>query len=493
MRAGLVESCDDRELLGFGLWPRQRELLAACEAGPRMHVWALGRRSGKTTLGAIIGLWDCLLRPQLSGMVRPGERRHAVAVATNLRQARLFVSAAVSIVERSPLLAGLVESVTDDEILFVNGTALSAFPCTSRGARGWPISLLLLDEAAHMLDSEGNQAAEPMWRSLVPSTAQFGDAARVIVASTPWGTDGLFAELHAKADSGELEDAKAQHATSAEMNPTLDPSFLSREHARDPEGFRSEYLAEFVGSGGAFLDPDRIAEAVSDRGELEPAQATGWCAGLDPAFSSDPFGLALVARAPSDPARLMLGLARSWQPSKRKAVAFEERREREDAVLAEVAEVCLRYRARVVTDQYAAPAVVDYLRRRGLNVRSVPMTATSKTEAFGELRARLNAGSLDLYPHADLLAELRRLRTRYAAGASSVVNPRVGGSHGDIAQALALAVSVHRGGGSSQPPSVGFERTNLRTQLGEFRSPHSSAPREVMDAIYGGLSYESEF
>jgi hypothetical protein len=30
-------------------------------------------------------------------------------------------------------------------------------------------------------------------------------------------------------------------------------------------------------------------------------------------------------------------------------------------------------------------------------------------------------------------------QTRYAAGVSTVVNPRVGGSHGDLAQALALA------------------------------------------------------
>ncbi len=99
-----------------------------------------------------------------------------------------------------------------------------------------------------------------------------------------------------------------------------------------------------------------------------------------------------------------------------------------------------------MTDQYAAPQIVTYLRRRGLQVRTVPMTAASKTAAFGELRARLNAGTLDLYQHPDLLAELGRLRTRYSAGAASVVNPRVGGSHGDLAQAASLAVHEFRYG-----------------------------------------------
>ena len=463
--AGLLEACDDSALLGFPLWPRQRELLAAVETGLRLHVWALGRRSGKTTLAALVALWDCLLRPDLDERVRPGERRHAVAVATSLRQARLFVRAARSIVERSPLLAELVESVTDDEIVFATETALSAFPCTSRGARGWPILTLLMDEAAHFVDTEGNSAAESVWRALVPATAQFGDAARIIVSSTPFGQEGLFASLFQQAAAGELDDAHAEHATTADVNPTITAGFLEQERARDPDGFRSEYLAEFVGGGAAFLDPERITDAVTERGELAPEHAVGWVAGLDPAFSSDPFGLALVGRDRHDRERLVLGLAQAWKPSRRKPGSFEERRAVEDAVLSEVAAVCQRYQARVVTDQYAAPAIVEYLRRRGLSVRTVPMTAKSKTEAFGELRARLNSRALELYEHPDLLAELRRLRTRFTAGAASVVNPRVGGSHGDLAQALALAVWEQRHSGHSSSATFGLADRSALEEL----------------------------
>ena len=139
----------------------------------------------------------------------------------------------------------------------------------------------------------------------------------------------------------------------------------------------------------------------------------------------------------------MLGVARAWRPSREKPTSFEERRAVEDSVICEVAAVCQRYRAAVVTDQYCAPQVVEALTRFGLAVSTRPMTASSKTEAFGELRARLAAGSLELYEQPDLLAELRRLRTRFTAGNASVVNPRVGGSHGDMAQALALAVVEH--------------------------------------------------
>jgi len=444
-RVGLVESCADGQLFNFPLWPRQRELLAAAEEGPRVHVWALGRRSGKTTLAAITCLHNALFRPDLDQRVRAGERRYAVGVATNLSQSRLLVNQARVIVERSPLLAPLLKSATEDELSFElpSGarTAVRAFPCSSRGGRGWPISCLVMDETAHFLtETEGFQTAERVWEALVPSTAQFGDGGLVIVSSTPYGQDGLFAQLYQQASSGELPDARALHASTAQVNPTIDAAFLEREEARDPDSFRSEYLAEFTGSGGAYLDFDRFT--VADRGEIAPDDATNWVAALDPAFSSDPFGLALVGR-PKDPkehGRLLLGLAHAWLPPKKKGASFEERRAIEDQLLDGVAEVCKRYRARVVTDQFAAKAVVERLQRAGLSVKTEAMTASSKTAIFSELRARLYDGSLELYEHPDLLAELRRLRTRFTAGAAAVVNPRVGRSHGDLAQACALGV-----------------------------------------------------
>ena len=451
MNVGLVEACDDPRLFAFKLWPKQRELLEQVEAsGRRMHVWALGRRSGKTTLAAIVALHTCLFRPEVASRVRPGEKFYAVAVATNLRQARLFVSAARSIVEGSELLSSQLVSATEDELVFSTGGVLTAFPCSSRGGRGWPIAALLMDEAAFFIsETEGPQTAERVFVALVPSTAQFGGAARIILASTPYGTDGLFAEMWTRASNGELEDAVASRSTSAAMNPTIDSAFFEAEQARDPEAFRSEYLAEFVGSGGAFLDPAVIEQAVADRHELLPEHASGWVAGLDPAFASDPFGLAILGRRDGG---LVLGWVQAWTPRKRwfrKAESFEERRDVEDEVLAEVADVCRRYGARCVTDQFAAAQVVDRLRTFGVSVQAVPMTATSKTQAFQELRARLHMGELELYRDEQLLVELGRLRTRYAAGSSSVINPRVGQSHGDLAQALALACYAMRGAGSA--------------------------------------------
>jgi hypothetical protein len=226
------------------------------------------------------------------------------------------------------------------------------------------------------------------------------------------------------------------------VNPTIDPGWLKREQARDPEAYKSEYEALFVGSGGAFFDAENVAAAVTLPGELRPEDGKRWVAGLDPAFSSDPFGLVLVGRDPRDERRLIVGAVRSWTPARRPA-SLEEGRQVEDALLAEVAGVVRAFGARAITDQYKASGVAERLRRYGVDVRTEAMTAPTKDAAFGFLRGRINEGGIELPEHPDLLRQLRAVRTRYAAGRSSVVLPRIGGSHCDEAQALALAVYEH--------------------------------------------------
>jgi len=274
--------------------------------------------------------------------------------------------------------------------------------------------------------------------------AQFGDEGRIVVASTPWGAEGLFADLFHRSRAGEIDGAVAHHHTTAEVNRTISPDFLRAEHERDPDTFATEYEARFVAGGGAFLDSARLAECVADRGELHRLDGLGWTAGLDPGFASDPFGLVIVGRNSPDRSRLIVATARSWKPTRR--ATFTERRAVEDSVLEEVAEVCRAYEVtHAVTDQHLAPAIRDRLSTLGVRVTTLAMTAQTKDLAYQELRASINDRSLELYDHPDLLAELRRLRTRFQAGRSSVVSARVSGSHGDLAQALAVAVWRMRG------------------------------------------------
>ncbi len=118
-------------------------------------------------------LWSCLLRPELLERLRRSERGYAVAVATNLRQARLSAQAARSIVERSPLPRSSRRSRRTRSVLERDGPC--SFRVFGRSGRGWPIFCLVMDEASHFLSETGGpQVMERVFRRLVPSTAQFG-------------------------------------------------------------------------------------------------------------------------------------------------------------------------------------------------------------------------------------------------------------------------------------------------------------------------------
>jgi hypothetical protein len=450
----LVAACDDPEVLGFPLWPAQRRVLEGVERGGRLHAWCLGRRSGKSTMAALVALHNLLLCPDLDGRVRRGERRFAVCVATNHPQARLIVQAAQSIVEGSPLLSQMVERTTEDEIAFSNSTALRAFPCSSRGGRGWPISCLILDEAAHFVDAEGYQAADRVWQGLSPSAAQFGAGSKLVVSSTPWGDSGFFFDFFSRSQSGEIADSTAVHATTQEMNPEIEVSYLEAEEARDPHAFRAEFLAEFAGSGDSYLDFSLFD--IGDHHDLPPSAGTGWIAGLDPAFASDPFGLAIVGRSLDDPAQLVIGTTRGLKPHRRQGGSFEETASVQEETLLEIVDLLEPYEVTTAyTDQHLAAGVIDRLGRSGVHTRQFSLTAQSKSAAFGELRSRLYSGQLTLPADPDLLAELRRLRTRFAAGSATVLTPRVAGSHCDRAVALAVACYAMRSsGGSGFVPEV---------------------------------------
>jgi hypothetical protein len=472
-RTRLLRACDHKDVFGVQLWPKQRKILGAIDEGPRIHVLKLGRRSGKTFMAALVMLHNLLLREDLQGMVRPGERRYAVGIATNVRQARLLVAAARSIVEASPRLASMIENLTEDEIRFTNGTALAAFPCSSRGGRGWAISCLVMDEAAWFLsETEGFQTADEVWRALAPSTAQFREEGRVILASTPAGPLGLFYDLYSRAQAGEIPEAKAHHATTAEMNPTITSEYLATEQARDPESFRSEFLGEFDGGGSAFVDFDRITIPERDT-EVSPEDlAPPVVLGCDAAFSGhDLFGICVVGRDPAERRRLVVAHIDGLRP--RRVKSFEERSAVQRELLDHVGDVCKRYCALAAIDQYASAQVEHHLNVQGVRVVKLPMSAQSKTAAYVELRQQLYTGQLDIPADPELLGDLRRLRTKIAAGSSSVVVPRVAGNHGDRGQALAIAClqQARYGAMGEESSPVGGESLGKRLERGRMGGP----------------------
>ena len=100
------------------------------------------------------------------------------------------------------------------------------------------------------------------------------------------------------------------------------------------------------------------------------------------------------------------------------------------------------------------------------------LTQTSKRDAFLELRSRLAGRTIELPNSPELLRDLRMVRSRYAAGVSSVVTPRSAESHADLAVALALAA---------------YELRHVRD--GKQAMPVAG---RIVDAVYEGFDERSD-
>jgi hypothetical protein len=444
-RVGLLEACRDPSLIGVTPWPRQAEILAQIDSGMyREIVLALGRRSGKSLMAAVVGLHDAAFR-DLTAYLRPGERRHVIVVAASREQAGVILQYVRELVAGSLLLREAVESDVEDAVTIrqpATGAivAIRTLPCSSRAGRGHAISTLICDELAFWIsEGEGPAIADRVYGSLTPSLAQFQAAGRIICISTPWGLSNLFAKLFERATSGQHPDMLAVTAPTWEMNPTLTQAFFDSERAKDPELFRGEYGAEFLASGAMFLDYERVMAAVDcDRFELPPGEVIAPIAAFDASFARDPAALAIVGRVRDVRNRLRLALVRYWRPTEGE-LGFT-------ALLEEVARICLDHGVhRIVVDQFCSVPVREFLRGRGVFAEERTMSATSKTAIFGALKSRLYSGGLELYGHAELLSELGRVEAHYGTGGGTIRLPRTGNSHCDMAMAVAMAVAEFAG------------------------------------------------
>jgi hypothetical protein len=428
---GLVDFAE--QVLGLTLYPRQAEILSQYESRAVSElVLCLGRRSGKTLLACVIGLYDALVA-SYDGLLRPGEQRYVVMVATTLEQARIALRTMRELILNSPTLAPLLVGDTTDELALTNGVVLRAIPCSARSGRGLPISCLILDEAAHMLTTEeGNQAGGRVYASMAPSVAQFGERGRIVVLSTPYAKQGLFWDLYRQAKSGEHPDMLLFEAPTWEVNPTIPQSWLDRQREKDQDLYKIEYGAQFTEGIASYLSAAAVQACVS-KGVLErpPREGASYTLALDPAYVGDAFGLVGACKVGDE--HISVDVVRSWRGSRTTPVQHA-------AVLAEVEQLAEAYNgAQVVTDQFGAEPVRQGLNELGVHVRYSPWTADTKASAFSALKQAINTRSVSLPDHPGLLRELAALEIRQTAGG----RPKIGapqGEHDDLATALAATV-----------------------------------------------------
>lgn len=204
-----------------------------------------GRQIGATQAGAALALCAALSGPgRVAAIVSPVQRQ-STEVTTRARTGAWNLG--LKLAQDSASM-----------IRFANNSRIISLPGSPRTIRGIAANLLVLDEAAFILD-ETFAAARPM------TTATDG---RTIVQSTPAGPFGPFYDMNQRPDpTWRLMVVRSEDV------PTVDRAKI--EEARrtlDPHEFRQEYEAEFgsMGGGGALFDAERIARMILPNESVSP-------------------------------------------------------------------------------------------------------------------------------------------------------------------------------------------------------------------------------
>lgn len=426
------------QLVGQALWPHQLEF---ARSDARYRVVCAGRQVGKSRGLAIIALHAAATRRNYSVLL----------VSAGEVASRRLLAECASLATSSPLLAGSVLDESKGSLTLSNGSVIRSVPPSQQQIRGWPVDLLIVDEAG-FIDTEVWRAAEPA------IIARPGS--RVILASTPWGsTEHFFRLLWQRGMRSPDEQVASWHWPSS-VSPMVDDVLLEQIREREaPHYFAREYLAEWTDDVGAFFTSVELENATKDFELVAPEDYPGGqinvVGGVDWGARHDANTLAVIGRAPQatdDRGRLRYRVM--WL-EEHYALSYDLWIDRLVEVGCLFPFVALAAETNGVGD-YPTLQLSQQLALRGRPVVvPVQTTAKLKQDGFGLVQLLMQQDRLELPAHPGLLRQLSALEfERTESGLMRIAVPdRVG--HDDLAMALCLAVLQL--GGNELPPAPSAE------------------------------------
>ncbi|MFF0706949.1 terminase large subunit domain-containing protein [Gordonia sputi] len=237
------------KLVGAPLWPHQLEMATSTA---RIRVMCAGRQVGKSRTLAVEALHKAFTQAgALVLLISAGE------VAS-----RRLLEECTALAVGSPLLSGSVVDEQKAQLTLSNGSRIVSVPASDKQIRGWPVDLLIIDEAGFV--------AEEIWRAAEPAIIA-RPGARIILSSSPWGgLEHFFRRLWQRG----LTSPDARYASfhwPSSMNPLVSADDLEAIREREPSHyFNREYLAEWTDESGAYFTTSEIDTAVADYELIEP-------------------------------------------------------------------------------------------------------------------------------------------------------------------------------------------------------------------------------
>jgi hypothetical protein len=394
----------------------------------------VGVQSGKSCIAGAVGAFEAAIRA--AATPRQGRNLFLPLVAQDLRGAQRVLFGYVRSAFEAPLLRQMIVRETADALELENGTTVAVYPCRPSAVRGIGAPLVIVDELAFFVATDGRPTDREMLRAVRGRVAATGG--RVMILSSPYGAAGALYDLHRQHYGREDALTLVWQASAPQMNPTLDPAYLERMAQDDPDAYRSEVLGEFRAGVSTFFDPEAI-DAVVARGVRERAPELGlrYVGFCDPSGGRGDAFTAAVAHLDRSSKVAVLDALRVWK------APFNP-----SAVVAEASAFLKSYGVRRTGgDRYAAEFVSEAFRANGI---AYEPSELDRSGIYLELLPLVNSAKVRLLDLPELVREFRGLeRRRGTAGRDRVDHgPR---GHDDQANAAAGALEVvgRVGGGAN--------------------------------------------
>lgn len=207
----------------------------------RFNIIVKSRQLGLSTVTAAYSLWMALFHKD----------KNILVIATKLPTAVNFIKKVKFMLNSLPPWLVITDfRDTQQSVVFSNGSEIKAIPTSEDAGRSEALSLLIVDEAAHV------RYFDEIWAGLYPTLSTGGSA---ILISTPKGVGGTYHKIYV--DSV----AKVNNFNNINLpwyvHPEHDDEWFkedSKQFAGDTKKIAQEYLCDFVSSGDTFLQNEQM-------------------------------------------------------------------------------------------------------------------------------------------------------------------------------------------------------------------------------------------
>jgi len=246
----------DRGMIDFEMFDYQEEVIKIYQEERKVIV-RLPRQMGKTTTTAGFFLWYVLFH----------DNKVCAIMANKAPTAQEILGRVKLMYENLPLWIqqGIIEW-NKRSITLENGSRILAAATSSSAIRGYSLSLVFLDEFAHV----PNNIAEEFFTSIYP-TISSGKHTKILIASTPNGMNHYY-KFWTEAESKSNDFIPVFFKW--DRMPGRDEAWLKeQQRALGSMKFRQEVLCEFMGSSDTLIDGATLATMAMKQ---PIAEEEGW-------------------------------------------------------------------------------------------------------------------------------------------------------------------------------------------------------------------------